>query len=763
MSSRANQNSNRRASKTSTPQPIPLDVLDLSTRAYNSLRRAGFRSIADIALLTDEQLLNIRNLGTKTLAEIRRKLAAYLDDHPVPDQIWASESQREGRTPLSERTRIGILRLSLDTYNALWQVGVLTLGQLVQMSSREILDIQGIDEKELAEIDRKLQPYENQILPEQAMPPESEVFLSEVDTSSSDNRVLVPADTSIAMLGLSARPHNALTRDGINTIGQLTQMSSRQIRGVYNIGAKSLTEIEEKLEAYLTEHSLHVATPVESELSSPLIDSSLLKRADCAPLDDISVERLGLPDAWQDQLLEAGVMSIGELICQTSDALDEPALLEERLKRYLTWLVKQDEATWADEVGEWGISPLHRMELSETSLDDLIEGWLSSLESTDDRDRYVIYWRYGLYDERLTLEEVGNRLGVSRERARQLEKRALNHLSMPQHYAVICPLTALLEYLLVQAGSLMNEEQVNAALQQELVVNNVDPIGVAHLVFEINNDAKWLRGTGAWGLKSAPVDEVLGVQERLAHVLEKELVPLPIEEVIDRFKSTHFYRNRQETLEDGFIFACLRVHPEVSIDGDGQCGLEQWERHRINEIILALREIGEPVHYTVIAEKTSALLEPEMRTSAHNIHAHMQRLPDIFVRVGHGVYGLAEWGLHDDGSLANAAHRVLSGAGKPLHQDIIADQVLETWKARRSSVHMALKTDYRFVQIGSGVYWLREKIAMDSDTREADFGDLFGERLEQWQESLNVGEDGLGYDTHAEADAIRQIGTDFFK
>jgi hypothetical protein len=39
---------------------------------------------------------------------------------------------------------------------------------------------------------------------------------------------------------------------------------------------------------------------------------------------------------------------------------------------------------------------------------------------------------------------------------------------------------------------------------------------------------------------------------------------------------------------------------------------------------------------------------------------------------------------------------------------------------------------------------------------------LFGDRLEELQKRANGEEGGRGYDTHAEADAIRQMGTDFF-
>lgn len=680
---------NTQGSDTSFTDYTPLDVLDLSTRTYNCLRRAGIHTVLNLASLTDEEILNIRQVGIKTLAEIREKLDTYLDEHPMPEQ----------EPPLSEK----------------------------------------------------------------AMLSEHEVSSSDVDASPSDGQVPVPEDTPIDVLGLSTRAHHALTRGGINTVRQLAQMSSRQIRGIYSIGKKSLTEIEEKLDNYLAEHSLQIDKPVESDSPTPLIDPELQKRAGCAPLDDISIERLGLLGTRQTHLHQADITSIGELTRQTTDIFDKFALLKGRLERYLTWLVEQDETTWADEVAGRGISPLYRVELCETSLDDLISTWLLSSDDIDERDRHVIRWRYGLYGERLTLEEVGNRLGVSRERARQLEKQALNHLDFPQHRAIIRPLMTLLVYLLERAGGLMNEEQIETALKRELVIGDIDPIGVAYLAFEINNDVKWLCGAKAWGVKSIPLKEIGGIQMRLAKILEEEHAPLPTEKVIARFKATRFYRNRQEELEDDFIQACLRVHPEISIDREGQCGLERWDRHRTDEIILALREIGEPVHYTEIAEKTNALLEPEMQTTAHNIHAHMLRMPDIFVRVGHGVYGLAEWGLHDDGSVANAAHRVLSEAGKPLHYDIVAGRVLETWCVNPASVYAALQSDNRFISIGPGVYWLREKIAEGCDDGEADFGDLFGERLEEWQEELNLEENGLDYDTHAEADAIRQMGMDFFK
>jgi len=59
----------------------------------------------------------------------------------------------------------------------------------------------------------------------------------------------------------------------------------------------------------------------------------------------------------------------------------------------------------------------------------------SILEQLDDRERQIILHRYGLQkgSEPLTLEQVGSKLGVTKERIRQLESRALQKLRKIAH------------------------------------------------------------------------------------------------------------------------------------------------------------------------------------------------------------------------------------------------------------------------------------------------------------------------------------------
>jgi RNA polymerase primary sigma factor len=56
-----------------------------------------------------------------------------------------------------------------------------------------------------------------------------------------------------------------------------------------------------------------------------------------------------------------------------------------------------------------------------------------ALEHLNERERRIIDLRYGLADgQRRTLEEVGKVLGMTRERARQIEAEALRHLRAPE-------------------------------------------------------------------------------------------------------------------------------------------------------------------------------------------------------------------------------------------------------------------------------------------------------------------------------------------
>lgn len=53
-----------------------IEELDLSARSFNCLKRAGINTVADLTNKTEEEMMKVKNLGKKSLDEVRLKLEA---------------------------------------------------------------------------------------------------------------------------------------------------------------------------------------------------------------------------------------------------------------------------------------------------------------------------------------------------------------------------------------------------------------------------------------------------------------------------------------------------------------------------------------------------------------------------------------------------------------------------------------------------------------------------------------------------------------
>lgn len=53
---------------------MTIEELDLSVRSYNCLKRAGIQTVQDLAAKSEDDMIKVRNLGKKSLKEIKEKL-----------------------------------------------------------------------------------------------------------------------------------------------------------------------------------------------------------------------------------------------------------------------------------------------------------------------------------------------------------------------------------------------------------------------------------------------------------------------------------------------------------------------------------------------------------------------------------------------------------------------------------------------------------------------------------------------------------------
>lgn len=67
----------REPTKEDRIKEMPIEELDLSVRAYNCLKRAGINTVWELTQKSDEDMMKVRNLGKKSLEEVKEKLESH--------------------------------------------------------------------------------------------------------------------------------------------------------------------------------------------------------------------------------------------------------------------------------------------------------------------------------------------------------------------------------------------------------------------------------------------------------------------------------------------------------------------------------------------------------------------------------------------------------------------------------------------------------------------------------------------------------------
>lgn len=476
--------------------------------------------------------------------------------------------------------------------------------------------------------------------------------------------------SSINELELSTRGYNCLRRANIRTISELSTLITLGPSALRNAGPKTWKEIETAFTKYLearqvtlsevtTEKTPQQETNDTRQITQPTQQSMTM---------DIKQDTPNLPF----NKIPSG---------------PEPNTSSIQLELDLS----------ADQI-----------ELKENSLAEIIQVWLSFLA---ERQQQIIIWRYGLFDNRpKTLEEIGLQLDLTRERVRQLESKAIRKLKQPSKCRIVQPFVQLMQQIIFAEGGICAETYLGEVLTEAVKIGDIDPSGAVRLLLDTHNGFSKLKKMQAWGLSDLPLNLVSEINRNLIKILTAEQAPLSKTDLLIRLKATPLYQKYAAHLNNTFIFACIKINQMIVDTGNESYGLEKWERYYQDDIILALRHIGKPAHFSKIAEIINANLPPERHITPRGVHIRLLHRPDLFVWVGlRGTYGLKEWGVERSLSYEETLAQILQQSGYPLtYQQILAKLPEFRPYYDETSILLTIATNKRFRSFPSGTYGLAE-------------------------------------------------------
>lgn len=332
--------------------------------------------------------------------------------------------------------------------------------------------------------------------------------------------------------------------------------------------------------------------------------------------------------------------------------------------------------------------------------ESIVQDILNSIER--EREREIIARRFGLFDRKETLEQIGELLGITRERVRQLEKSVMTKL---RSGAATLPHVSDVETTMLNTLEKMGQTARISALSAELTAENTrtDQSRLAFIteltpnITAIGEDDNFYQA--AANSKVHELDVIKKEVDSLVSTIAKAGTPISVAELT---KAASMPNNQYAT-------ALASISKKLATL-NGRWGLIKWPtvnpKNIRDKIYVVLSENGTHMHFNEIAEaiKDSDFKRKDVTTQA----IHNELIKDKrFVLVGRGIYALREWGFKK-GTVADIISEVLKESGEPLHRDEIVKRVLESRFVKETTILLNLQSKPQFKRVAKATYQLSD-------------------------------------------------------
>jgi len=330
------------------------------------------------------------------------------------------------------------------------------------------------------------------------------------------------------------------------------------------------------------------------------------------------------------------------------------------------------------------------------------------------RTREIINFRFGLNDgQRQTLEAIGQRYGITRERVRQVEDAAFSDFRKKTLLALFEPAFKSINNFFHQEGSLVKEERLLVSLTGQ---ENPHPSRGA-LLFVLTLGQPYRRFVESdrfysfWTNYLTALDKADWLISHLVKELESKQETISLDNIL------HFLKQKNFSLTKNALLSYIDATKQIGQDNFGNFGLNKWSqvnpRGVKDKAYIIFKEAGRPLHFREVAEliNQSSFNSPlasfgfASAKQARPQTVHNELIKDSrFVLVGRGTYALGEWG-YQAGPVPQLLIQILEKSGSLTKEEILK-QVLKSRLVKPNTVLINLQNREYFNREKTGKYTL---------------------------------------------------------
>ncbi len=301
----------------------------------------------------------------------------------------------------------------------------------------------------------------------------------------------------------------------------------------------------------------------------------------------------------------------------------------------------------------------------------------------------VIVSRYGLGEsaKKMTLESIGKKYGVTRERVRQIENYALMSIRKSQGYQKEKPVFTELEQLINNLGGIISEDELLVYFSPEKnTQNSIHFLLVVGEAFKKEKEDEHFKHR--WYIDETLATKVHDALRKLyKNLTDNDLVSEL--DIIAQFL-TQVEDMAEHLKHESVVRRYLNLSKVISKNPLGEWGLQTSPNVRAKGMrdyaFLVLRKHGSPIHFREVAKS----IEKLFGRKAHVATTHNELIKDSrFILVGRGLYALAEWG-YMSGVVKDVIRKILDKSG-PLTKEEIVSKVLKERYVKENTILVNLQ------------------------------------------------------------------------